>query len=402
MTPVRGTSGTADTALPAPRATPAAPAGRPSGGQLDVTVCRDPHLFGQLVAEWRELYRSSPEATPFQSHAWLHSWWLSYGTPGRLRLVLVRRGALLVGVAPLMRTYARGPALVALGSALTDYTDVLIAGGPEVERDAVATALAAGMRRAARGGVVDLREVRAGAAAERVLAVWRGPARLLADSMCLELPGLPMDALIARVGSARGQKIRAALRRLEAAGVEEYAVTPDEVPGAVARMLWLHQVQWQGRGMTPEHGTARFAEHLTRACAAMVAAGDAAVTEFRRGGEVVAVNLTVLSPRLAGGYLVGAHPDLRTARIDLTTLLMRHGVAMAAGGGRETLSLLRGDEPHKSHWRPEPRPNQRFLLASPAAAPSLLARRLLAAVRAAAAASPRARALRARLRRSGR
>lgn len=368
---------------------------------LAVTVCRDPREFAALGDAWTALHRRCPQATPFQSHAWLHSWWLSYaGRRDRLRVVLVHRQGVLAGAAPLLRTYRPLPVLVPLGGGITDYADVLVEAGPAA-RD-VTAALAHGLRRAARGAVVDLREVRQGGAALALYDAWAGPKRRTADSVCLELPGLPMDELISRVGSSRGQRIRSNLRRLDAAGVQERDIGAHEVPDAVATMLRLHHLQWQGRGVTPEHVRPRFAEHLARATSAMVAAGDAVVTEFSMGGTVVAANLTVLSPALAGGYLYGAHPDLRGTKVDVTTLLMRHGVRHAAGAGRPVLTLLRGAEPHKFHWRPEHLANQRLLLANRPLAPVLLVRHALAAarirlVRTAAARLPALRAWRARL-----
>jgi CelD/BcsL family acetyltransferase involved in cellulose biosynthesis len=369
-------------APPAHPPTAATTPGHPEpGAALDVTVCRDPAEFGALGPEWDRLHRRCPAATAFQTHAWLHSWWLSYGRPGRLRLVLVRRGGHLVAAAPLMRARRVLPVVVPLGGAVTDYTDVLL--DPRDPRaDQVTDALARGVRRAARGAVVDLREVRPGAAAELLHERWPGPKRQLPDSVCLELPGLPMDGLIARVGSSRGQRIRSELRRIDRADVEERDVPAAEVPVAVETMLRLHLSQWQGRGVTPEHLRPRYAEHLTRAGGLMVASGDAVITEFRLAGEVVAANLTVLSPGLAGGYLYGAHPDLRAAKVDVTTLLMRHGVRQTTDGGRPVLSLLRGAEPHKSHWRPEPVTNHRLLLANRSGGPVLYARHALAAARA--------------------
>ncbi|HEY5835711.1 GNAT family N-acetyltransferase [Streptomyces sp.] len=359
----------------------------PGEPPLRISVCRDPGAFAALAAEWTRLHRRCATATAFQSHAWLHSWWLSYGPRrGRLRIVLVRRGTELVGAAALMRLYRPLPVLVALGGGITDFTDVLI---DRDHADEVTDALVTGLRRAGRGAVIDLREVRPGGAAERVYERWPGPKRRLADSVCLELPGLPMADLIARVGSSRGQRIRSHLRKMDAAGVEEREVAAHEVPSAVRTMLGLHLSQWQGRGVTAEHLRPRFGEHLVRAGSRMVAGGDAVITEFRIGGEVVAANLTVLSPGLAGGYLYGAHPRLRAARVDVSTLLLRHGVRQAAGGGRGTLSLLRGAEPYKFHWRPERRVNQRLLLANRSGVVRLLVRRGLAAVREAAGRSPR-------------
>jgi CelD/BcsL family acetyltransferase involved in cellulose biosynthesis len=362
----------------------------PAAEGLTVTVCRDPARFAALAPQWRRLHARCPSATPFQSHAWLHSWWLSYGVRGRLRVVLVHRGRELVGAAPLMRRYRPLPALVPLGGRITDFMDVLI---DAACADEVAEALAAGLRRAARGAVVDLREVRPGGAAELVHRSWRGPKRRLADSVCLELPGLPMDALIARLGSSRGQRVRSLLRKLDAAGVEERAVPAAGVPAAVTTLLRLHALQWRGRGLNPEHLRPRFAAHLTRAATAMTATGEAVVTEFRVGGEVVAANLVVLSRTLAGGYLYGADPGLRATPVHMGTLLMRHGAGHAAGAGRPALSLLRGTEPYKAHWRPEPRPNARLMLATPLCALPLLLHAALAAARARAAGSPRVRAL---------
>ncbi|SEG47129.1 Acetyltransferase involved in cellulose biosynthesis, CelD/BcsL family [Actinacidiphila yanglinensis] len=362
---------------------------------LDVHICRDPGEFAALAPQWARLHRACPRATPFQSHGWLYSWWLWYGRPGRLRIVLVRRGGdpagegtesggqgELVGAFALMRTYRPLPALVPLGGAVTDFSDALV--DPGAGGEAVAAALVRGMRRASRGSLVDLGEVPPGGAAGRLYDLWPGPKRMLADSECLELPGGPMSELIARVGSSRGQRIRSNLRKIDAAGIQEHDVPAADVPAAVATMLRLHAAQWEGRGVTPEHLRPRFAAHLSHACALMTESGEALLTEFRLRGAVVAVNLTVLSPALAGGYLYGADlPALSAAKVDLNTLLTRHGARLTSAADRPVHSMLRGAEPHKSHWRPVPTSNTRLLLSTRRSLPSLLTRRALAALRAA-------------------
>ncbi|MER7518502.1 GNAT family N-acetyltransferase [Streptomyces sp. NPDC126499] len=338
------------------------------GGGLRTEVCRDGAWFGRLGPEWTALYGRCSAATPFQAHAWLHSWWLSYGRPGALRVVLVRRAdGTLVAAAPLMRAAGPLPVLTALGGSITDFSDVLVDDGCPEALPALAGALA----RLTRGAVLDLREVRPGAAAERLHAVWRGSRRRLADSLCLELPAAPMDVLVKRLPSSRGQRVRAKLRKLDALGIDERILAGPEVPAALERLLELHRRQWQGRGVTPEHTSARFARHLTRAVRSMVESGNAMVTEFRLDGEVVCVDLTLSSPRLAGGYLYGADPVLRARKVDVAAMLLRHGAREADASGRTTLSLLRGAEPYKHHWRPETVPNQRLLLAGRAAAPLL-------------------------------
>jgi GNAT acetyltransferase-like protein len=339
---------------------------RPATG-LSVTLCRDPEEFAGLEKEWDELYRHCPAATPFQTHAWQHSWWLSYGTRGRLRLVLVRQDGRLVGVAPLMLTHRPLPALVPLGGGITDYADVLV---DDAQPDTVVRAMARGLYRAARGAVVDLREVRPGAAAEALAAAWDGPVRRLEDSLCLELPAVPMDDLLVRMPASGASRSRAKMRKLDALGIERHTVHEHDVPEAVATLLRLHEKQWRGRGVTTEHMRPRFATHLTRAVTRMVRTGDAQVSAYRLEGETVAVNVTLQSAALSGGYLYGVDPALR-AKADVTTMLLRHEAGQAAQDGRAVLSMLRGSEPHKRHWRPVEAVNGRLLLATRALSPLL-------------------------------
>ncbi|MFG2620488.1 GNAT family N-acetyltransferase [Streptomyces sp. NPDC048507] len=341
---------------------------RGSAGALTVTMCRDPRQFAALEESWNRLFRDCPTATPFQSHAWLHSWWLSYGREGRLRLLLVRRGAELVGVAPLMLVHRPLPRLVPLGGPITDYFDVLVAAG---QAGRVVPALARGLHRAARSAVVDLREVRPGAAAEALYEAWPGVSSKLADSTCMELPALPFEELVKRMPASGAQRVRAKLRKTDAAGIEEHEVTEDEVPQAVRTLLRLHEKQWRGRGVTPEHLRPRFAEHLTRATRRMVRAGEGRLTEFRLDGKVVAANVTLLCAGLSGGYLYGADPELRDRKVDVSTLLLRYEAGRALADGRPVVSFLRGSEPYKNHWRPETVVSQRFLLATSALAPLL-------------------------------
>ncbi|MGK5631790.1 GNAT family N-acetyltransferase [Streptomyces sp. URMC 123] len=312
-----------------------------------------------MAPEWDALYRRCATATPFQTHAWLHSWWLSYGTRGRLRLLLAHRAGALVGVAPLTLVHRPLPTLVPLGGDISDFFDVLLS---DECPDEAAGALARGLARAARTALVDLREVRPGAALERVYARWPGPRRTLPDSVCLELPAAPIEELLQRIPNPGRRRTRGKLRRLDALGIEHRSVPEDEVPEAVARLLRLHGMQWRGRGMTPEHLRPRFAEHLVRATRAMVRTGDAVLTEYRQGGRVLAADVTLKSADLLGGYLFGAHPELR-AQADITAMLMRHDAEHAARAGHRVVSMLRGVEPYKRHWRPDTVTNRRFLLA---------------------------------------
>ncbi|MER6015764.1 GNAT family N-acetyltransferase, partial [Streptomyces bluensis] len=339
-------------------------------GALYAELCTDEREFAGLGPAWARLHARCSAATPFQSHAWLHSWWLSYGRRGRLRIVLVREGGELLAAAPLTLLRSPLPALVPLGGAISDHADVLI---DDERADLAAGALTARLSDLARTALIDFREVRPGAAVERVYDLWRGPRRRLADSVCLELPAWPMEELLTRLPAARAQRVRAKLRKLAHLGVEPRAVPPDEVGTALRTMLDLHRLQWQGRTVTTEHLRPRFHEHLVRSLGPMVRSGDAVVTEFRLDGDVLAVDVTLLSRRLACGYLYGAHPRLRERKADVATMLLHACAEHASGGGHQGLSMLRGAEPYKLHWRPETVVNQRLLLARRRTAPLLSA-----------------------------
>ncbi len=332
-----------------------------------VTVCRDPQEFGELAGQWEDLRRRCRPATAFQSHAWLHSWWLSYGRPGRLRVVLVHSGGELLAAAPMMLTYRPLPTLVALGGAITDFCDVLLDDGhPQAARS-----LARALHQTARGAVIDLREVRPGAAAERLYDAWPGSRQRLRDSVCLELPGVSMESLLDRLPAPSAKRTRRKLRKIDKMGITEYRVPPSEAAASVPTMLRLHAMQWEGRGVTPEHLLPRFRAHLERAVRELAGSGDALVTEYRLGGETVAAEISLTSPDMVCGYLYGADPRLRAEKVDITTMLLRNNASYADSSGRATLNLMRGSEPHKLRWQGESVANQRFVLSRRQLAPAL-------------------------------
>ncbi|MEJ8669397.1 MULTISPECIES: GNAT family N-acetyltransferase [unclassified Streptomyces] len=346
------------------------------GRALSVEVCTDERAFGELTEDWERLRGACPSATAFQSHAWLHSWWLSYGRPGRLRVVLVRRHGELVAAAPLMRVHHPLPALVPIGGTITDFCDVLI---DEEEAAAGAGALADALAGLARTALVDFGEVRPGGAMERVYLCWRGPRRRMNDSVCLDLPAVPMTELIGRLPTGRARRIRSKVNQFTRLGIEWRVARHDETEAALRRLLELHRKQWQGRQVTSEHLRPRFLEHLVRAAVPMARSGAAVATEFLLEGTVVAVNLTLLSGRLTGMYMYGFDPLLRERRVDVATMLLHASTRDLESGGQfapdsaRTLSLLRGEESYKYRWCPERVLNQRFLLARRRTAPLLAA-----------------------------
>jgi CelD/BcsL family acetyltransferase involved in cellulose biosynthesis len=88
-------------------------------------IVRDAEALAALVPEWRQFWRRM-DATLFQSPDWLTPWWDIFA-PGELRIVTVREGDKLIGLAPLYREHGRfGSRLLPIGISLSDYVDVLL------------------------------------------------------------------------------------------------------------------------------------------------------------------------------------------------------------------------------------------------------------------------------------
>ena len=351
-------------------AAPGLPA-RAAAPRWSTEICRDDEAITDLAAEWDDLAARCRTATSFQSAAWQASWWRSYGHPGALVVVLVRRDGLLVGAGAFQRHPALG-GLSGLGGGLIDFTDILL--DDSCARDAAAE-FAAALPLNRPWQYLELREVHPQAAVQLVFEQWLGRRHRLTDSLCQYLPAVPMEELLKRLPGRTAQRSRVKLRRIAESGVVVRPTAPEEVPEAVEALLRLHFLQWQERGVTAEHRTERFARHLTDSTTGLVAGGRAAVHRFWLEDELVAVNLLLLSPVFGGLYLYGAHPALRE-RLDIAGLLFGAALDEVVEAGIPVLSLLRGQEPYKQRWRPDALANQHLLLGRGRIAPAVAVRLL--------------------------
>jgi CelD/BcsL family acetyltransferase involved in cellulose biosynthesis len=334
-------------------------------GEVATILTEDDALEG-LATDWDDLVARCSRATPFQTHAWLASWWRAYGQPGRLRVVLVRRDERLVAAAALMLRQRGGcPVLTPLGGSCSDFTDVLIDAADAAGATDAARALAAAIVALPGWQALDVPEARPDALAGGLFAAaWPGAFRATTASLCLELPATPMEDLVRDLPQHSRKTVRRRLNQLRKAGPDIRTVQPGEAGEAVERLLRLHAAQWAGRGVNEDHLSPAFAAHLTRAVPAMIGAGQAALLEYRFDGRLCASSLVLIGRDLVGGYLYGAEPDLRD-RVDITTMLLADTLPMAHRLGRSTMSMLRGAEEHKHRWRPLEVQNRRLVLVRP-------------------------------------
>ncbi|NMI00082.1 GNAT family N-acetyltransferase [Pseudonocardia acidicola] len=321
---------------------------------------RDVAGFADLAQEWDALHNRCPGATAFQRAGWLTAWWAAYGRDD-LRVLTVRRSGQLVAGAAVMLERRHGVrVLTPVGRGVSDVSEFLVQAGdlqaPALGRLSAALAAEPGW------DVLDLPEVRAGGIAAQVEAAWPGRRWSSPSSVCLELPGRPLDELLPQLPTRTRGTIRRKLRTIDQAGVAVRTAAPAEIADGVTTLLALHERQWRGRGGNPEHLTPRFARLLRQAATALAATGNARLEQYRIDGTVLAAELLLIDGDSVGGYLTGVDPALRE-RVDTATLMVRHNLALTAELGKDRLSLLRGEEDYKLRWRPMRVEQHRVLLA---------------------------------------
>lgn len=310
-----------------------------------------------LRPEWTDLFRRCASATPFQAYAWNRAWWNAYGTPGRLRVVLVRRGGTLVAAAAFIVVRRGGcSVLVPLGGAFSDFTDVL---ADDTCRARAVEELATALRKMRGWQAIDFPETRPDGVATDLAKEMNG--RVGDASLCLELAATPFDALVKDLPVHARKTVKRRVNQLARLGLDIREVLPADGEQSTADLLRLHRDQWQGRNVNTEHLKPAFAKHLADAVPTMIADGQAVLLEYRLDGVHVASNLVIVGTDVAGGYLYGADPSLRE-KLDITTLLISTTLPVAAGHGCATMSMLRGAEPYKQRWRPVEVVNRRVLI----------------------------------------
>src|SRR5215469_18473949 len=102
-------------------------------GRLSTRIFRTSEELGSIVRDWTELHERCSDATPFQSPEWLLAWIEAFA-PRELRVVEVREGGRLRGLAPLL-IYPRDSerVLAFAGGGVSDYLALLLPPGSETE-----------------------------------------------------------------------------------------------------------------------------------------------------------------------------------------------------------------------------------------------------------------------------
>jgi len=300
-----------------------------------------------LAPEWWALWHRFPEATPFQSPAWLLPWWRRFGTADLLALA-VRQDSRLTSLVPLYGLREHGIAkLLPLGIGITDYLDPLLALS---DAAAVLTHLASRLQRFDR---VDLVEQRAGSPLLDLPAPsgWQFERQYGEPCPTLALPAAPPLARpVPRLAKQPYYQRRA--ERLGA--VAWIAADPGTLPALLQALFDLHAARWSGRDQPGVLADPQGQAFHRDATAELLRAGLLRIVGLQVDGRLVAVFYGLVDRQCLHAYLSGYDPAM--PHPGLGAMLIGHAIASAAAEGLREFHFLRGRESYKYAWGAVDRP----------------------------------------------
>lgn len=315
-----------------------------------ITILNDNQAFRALEEEWEDLYDDSALSTPFQSWAWLYSWWEAFGEGYELRLITVREGTLLVGLIPLMVERRWGLRRLRFIGFKFDPLDLLARKGWE---DEISEAGIRALRQMMGSWhVVDLQALSPTAAAWGIFQRWNGARTCMPVACYLSIEVKPPEELLASLCRNHRHSVRRTLRRAKQDGVCSVQTGPEEVEQAARRLVTLHRKLRQGRRMARDHLTPMFESFIVGAACRVTDRELGRICELRREGEVLVSSLKLFGDKVTHAYLVGVSQAARE-RYQWSSLGIWDALEVARSRNSTYLCLSRGRAPHKQRWAPE-------------------------------------------------
>jgi CelD/BcsL family acetyltransferase involved in cellulose biosynthesis len=299
----------------------------------------------ELQEDWRELWSSLPDATPFQSPEWLVPWWNHYGE-GDLFCFAFWDRVKLVGFAPLH--IFKSPTdsvrmLFLLGTGNSDYLDVLF--DPAWRSQCWNALISEIENRSEQWDACSMQRLRPGSPLLDDIA----------DDPRFELQVNPQVPCVAidlhnpchgEVLLRRSQSYARKLQRVHSYMFEEVtAETLQEFSEALER---LHQQRWREercRGALSSPVDRNFHREVARR---FLNAGMLMFYGIRMAGKLIAVIYGFRVCNRVYSYLSGF--DTEYARNSVGAISIGAAVERAMKCGCEVFDFLQGQEPYKYTW----------------------------------------------------
>jgi CelD/BcsL family acetyltransferase involved in cellulose biosynthesis len=317
--------------------------------------------FEALQPQWNELLRASQADGPFLTWEWLHAWWTNLRGQSRLKLFVVRVGEQLVAIAPLLVTRSRLPwcsslGFLGTGNAGSDYLDLIVRTGFEVEAvQALATSIES-QRRALR-----LKHVPSCSLASRLARLLERSGwtcRATPGGVCpsIRLAGHTWDSYLASRGPAHRANVR---RRIRAVG-RAFDVRFERVTStalrldALTKLATFHEGRWGGNTGSTAFETADLQAFHRDATGRAFDADWLRLYALYLDGQMAGVMYAFAYDHRFYFYQHGFDEQYRT--YSLGVLLMALTIRAAIDEGAIEFDLLWGIESYKWLWADDSRP----------------------------------------------
>jgi CelD/BcsL family acetyltransferase involved in cellulose biosynthesis len=307
------------------------------------------------ASDWSDLYQRCSRATPFQSPEWVLAWAEAF-SPECMRVIEVRCGGTLVGLAPLLiYRRAQEPVLAFMGGGVSDYLDLLV--DPRFESEVFAAIL---------GAVAEIDGW--------ITLDWTDlPAASLLHRMSLARLAVPHDhcsslrlpasrqRLLELLSDRQRANLRNARSRLQRAGGGTVELASAEtLPEFLKDLFRLHTSRWLRMGESGVLADPKVRSFHCQAAPQLLARGILRFYRLRVNRQTVATLYALLGPDTVFCYLQGFDPEF--AHLSPGTQLMFSAIEDAVHMGIDKFDFLRGDEAYKKHWRAQLEPTYRIQL----------------------------------------
>jgi CelD/BcsL family acetyltransferase involved in cellulose biosynthesis len=345
----------------------------PARSDVTVEVIDEPEGLPALYPVWDHLLEASPFASPYQSQAWVETWWRHFGRPRMLEaavscrphVVVVKIGGEPAAIAPWLSSRVGGRSgvrlLVGIGQETADYGGAILGAHPEVVVPVLLDQIEYELGRGRT--LIDFTRLREHGPLSNGLRERFGDDPRYALTRDIEEPypylALPTDGTAQSLVNKlmKRNDVRRRLRRLgEAHEVEFHYHRPGEVRADFATFMDLHRKRWTTR---PGRATGLFAERAGQRFLADVAealdlAGMLRLSVVTADGRPVAARFGTQFASCYQGMKSGWDPSFASygpGHIAVALILQelqREGVA--------EFDFLRGAALHKLIWANGERP----------------------------------------------
>lgn len=325
---------------------------------LQINLTHDPAALDMLRDPWTELQAKSATDTVYLTWEWVKTWWDHFGHDKTLWLITAKTDdGRLVGIAPLVVEIEREFRFAQMrmltfvgGRGPMDHLDFIIERGLESE---VIPAFLAAIQEEHGWDVLSIAHIREDSPNLPILQAsgitWEEDEARIAPYVVLNTT---WDKYLQTLSTKTRQNQRRNIKKLDTAFPDRWVFDvvsdPADIRPTLARLIELHQAQWQAQGKPGSFADPQVAKFHHAVAHLLMEKGWLRLLRLRIDGQLVAAALTFAFRGRAYGFSMGV--DYSIPHVELGHAMVQLGIRDAAESGMSEYDFLWGDEEWKYRW----------------------------------------------------